>query len=314
MDIRNRINDITALSCHVCQAFLKMVLVPNWKEELYIATKDAVENNSYRDKYIEAYNKMRDIGLDAYDVDCMDISFISVTILYRSKIAPTQKITKDALKRITQVRNISGHFDNNESTEELYLYAQLALTDIISFIKTVDLSEVTIEDKDRHQFRSKWLKEAENLQRLIDDERIESVQVQKEISLDIKAIKESQNQLSAWIDVNKKYSNYRLDTGIPYRFWVAASDEGIVYAHILAASYFALKRNFDELFKRLTLLCSPNVPLEKSDVSGILGELNNYLALGNKETPQFKFILEYLSHNGFVIIQEKNGFYSLQKR
>ena len=111
MDIRNRMNDIVALRCHVCQAFLKMVLVPDWKEKLYRETQNAVERNSYKDNYIEAYNKMRDLGLEKYDVDCMDVSFISVIVFYCRGIAPAEKRTKDALKKLTEDRNTAGRAD-----------------------------------------------------------------------------------------------------------------------------------------------------------------------------------------------------------
>ena len=312
MDIRNRMNDIVALRCHVCQAFLKMVLVPDWKEKLYREAQNAVEHNSYKDNYIEAYNKMRDLGLEKYDVDYMDVSFISVIVFYCRGIAPAEKRTKDALKKLTEDRNTAGHSSENEPTEELYLRALLAVSDIISFIKAVDLSESKISDSDRLQFRVKWMKESESLKNLLYDELIEFVQVSKEIAQDIKKIKESENALATWCNIYEKYSKHYTERY--NRFVVTASDEGIIFAHTYAAAYFNFKKDFDELFRRLNLLCSSNIHLTKGDVSGILNELNYYLQLGNIETAQVKSIIEYLSKIGFNIFKNECGYYNLRKR
>ena len=311
MDIRNRMNDIVALRCHVCQAFLKMVLVPDWKEKLYREAQNAVERNSYKDNYIEAYNKMRDLGLGKYDVDCMDVSFISVIVFYCRGIAPAEKRTKDALKKLTEDRNTAGHSSENESAEELYLRALLAVSDIISFIKAVDLSESKISDSDRLQFRVKWMKESESLKNLLYDELIEYVQVSKEIAQDIKNIKESEDALATWCNIYEKYSKHYFNTERYNRFVVTASDEGIAFAHLYAANYFNFKKDFDELFRRLSLLCFSNIHLTKGDVSGILSELNNYLQLGNSETAQVKSIIEYLSKIGFNIFKNECGYYNL---
>lgn len=313
MDIRNRMNDITTLRCHVCQDFLRLVLLPGWKDKLYKKAQKAVENNFYRDNYIESYNKMRSMGLEAYNVDCMDVSFISVIVLFCSDIAPVQKSVRDAIKKLSGDRNAAGHSSENESTEELYRRAILAVSDIISFIQTVDLSESTIPDIDRLSFRNKWMKEAESLQNLLDCERIEYVQIQKEVVQDIKVIKSSENALATWCNVYAKYIKYYFNTKRYIQFVVAASDAGIAFAHAYAASYFAYERNFDEFFRRINLLCSPTIHLTKGEVSGILNELNHYLWLGNKETSQFKSIIDYLSKSGFDIHQNEDGYYNLRK-
>lgn len=313
MNIRNRMNDVTALRCHVCQDFLRLVLLPGWKEKLYKKAKNAVENNSHRDNYIEPYNKMRNIGLEAYNVDCMDVSFISVIVLFCSDIAPVEKSVRDALKKLSGDRNATGHSSENESTEELYRRAHLAVSDIISFIQTVDLSQSTIPDTNRLGFRNKWMKEAEKLQDLLDCERIECVQIQKEIVRDIRAIKASEDALATWCNVYEKYNKHYFNTERYNQFIVSASDEGITFAHIYAASYFAHERNFDEFFRRINLLCSPAIHLTRGEVSGILNELNHYLWLGNKETASFKGAIDYLSQNGFDIYQNQGGYYSLCK-
>ena len=155
------------------------------------------------------------------------------------------------------------------------------------------------------------MKESESLKNLLYDELIEYVQVSKEIAQDIKKIKESEDALATWCNIYEKYSKHYFNTERYNRFVVTASDEGIAFAHLYAANYFNFKKDFDELFRRLSLLCFSNIHLTKGDVSGILSELNNYLQLGNSETAQVKSIIEYLSKIGFNIFKNECGYYNL---
>lgn len=312
MDIRNRTNDVVALRCHVCQDFLKLVLVPDWKSKLYQKAKYAVENNSHRDNYIEAYNKMRDMSLDAYSVDCMDVSFISVIVQFCGNIAPTQKSTREALRKLAEDRNTTNHANENEPTEELYLRGLLSVVDIISFIRTVDLSESTIPDNDRLAFRTKWMSKAEELKTLLDEERIELVQIQKEIDRDIKVVKDAKDSLRAWCDVHEKYIKHYRNTDRYNKFMIAASDEGITFAHSGAALSFLQKRNYDEFFSRLQRFYTSNTPLSKGDVFSVLEDLNLYLDLGNEENEQFKSIIDHLKDIGFDIYQNQGGYYKIR--
>ncbi len=76
MEIRNRTADVVKLRSNVCQDFLRMILKDNWQEPLWNIVQREVETGNYRDKYIKAYNRMLDKGIDAYSVDDMDVSFI----------------------------------------------------------------------------------------------------------------------------------------------------------------------------------------------------------------------------------------------
>jgi len=313
MDIRNRTNDIVALRCHVCQDFLKLVLVPDWKNKLYQKAKNAVDTNCHKENYIEAYNKMRDIGRDSYSVDCMDVSLISVIVNYSRDIAPTQKSTRDALRKLAEDRNTTNHASENEPTEELYLRGLLSVVDIISFIRTVDLFESTIPDNVRWAFRTKWMGEAEILKSQLDEDRIELVQIQKEIDRDIATIKESADSLKVWCRVYEKYMKYYFNTDRYDRFVIYASDEGVCFAHLSAASSFLQKHNYDEFFRRIGLYCSANESLSKEVVFSVLQELNYYLALGNEETMQFKSVIDRLKNSGIGIYQNAGGFYKINK-
>lgn len=313
MDIRNRTNDVVALRCHVCQDFLRLVLVPDWKDKLYQKAKYAVDNNSHRDNYIEAYNKMRDMGLDAYGVECMDVSFIAVILQFCGNIAPTQTKTREAFKRLATDRNTTNHASENEPTEELYLRGLLSVVDIISFIRTVDLTESTIPDTDRLAFRRKWMHKAEELKSLLDEERIVLVQVQKEIDCDVSAIKDAENPLSTWCSIYEKYMKHYWKTDRYNKFVVTASDEGITFAHSCAAMCFLQEHNYDEFFRRMTMICSAEKPISKGDAFTVLEDLNLYLDLGNKENAQFKSIIDYLKRSGIDIYQNQRGYYKIRK-
>lgn len=312
MDIRNRTNDVIALRCHVCQDFLKLVLVPDWKSKLYQKAKYAVENNSHRDNYIEAYNKMRDMSLNVYSVDYMDVSFISVIVRFCGNIAPTQKSTQEALRKLAEDRNTTNHASENEPTEELYLRGLLSVVDIISFIKTVDLSESTIPNDDRLAFRAKWMSKAEELKIQLDEERIELVQIQKEIDRDIRVVKDAKDVQRAWCDDHEKYIKYYRNTDRYNKFMVAASNERIAFAHSDAALIFLQKHDYDEFFRRLQMLYASNSSLCKGDVFSVLEDLNFYLSLGNEENEQFKSVIEHLKNFGFDIYQNQGGYYKIR--
>ena len=78
MEVRNRMADVVKLRCNACQDFLKMVIQPNWQAELYAIAKNAIDSNKFADNYIAAYEKMRDVGIENYSVDDMDVSILSL--------------------------------------------------------------------------------------------------------------------------------------------------------------------------------------------------------------------------------------------
>lgn len=314
MDIRYRTRDVNDLRSLVCQDFLKLVLAPDWKQKLYEKAKNAVDTNSHREKYIEAYNKMRDMGLEAYSVDCMDVSFISAIVLFgKDIIASIQKVTREAFKKVTDDRNTTFHENSHEMTEELYLRALISVVDIISFIKTVDSYEKDISEDDRSVFRNKWISKAESLKSLLDEERIELVQIQKEIDSDVAAIKASEDSFRIWYNVREKYQKHYPNTDRHSRFVISASDAGICFAHCDAAEAFLQKQNYDEFFRRIDLYCSANEPLSKTVAQCVLGRLYIYLVMGNEENMQFKSIIDRMRNSGIDICQNTKGFYIIRK-
>lgn len=136
MHIRNRISDIKKIRCNACQDYLKMVAVEDWKNQLYEKTQIAVKYSPA--KYKPAYKIMRTRGIENYEIDDMDVTFISEVIHKCSYIFPSKVETRKAIEQLTEDRNVNGHSDENEECEELYRYAFLSLTNLQRFIDTVD--------------------------------------------------------------------------------------------------------------------------------------------------------------------------------
>lgn len=74
MHIRNRINDIKKLRCNACQDYLKLVAIEGWKKPLYEKTQMSVKY--WPGKYEHAYKNMRRNGIDNYEIDDMDVTFM----------------------------------------------------------------------------------------------------------------------------------------------------------------------------------------------------------------------------------------------
>ncbi len=94
MHIRNRISDIKKIRCNACQDYLKMVAVEDWKNQLYEKTQIAVKYSPA--KYKPAYKIMRTRGIENYEIDDMDVTFISEVIHKCSYIFPSKVETRKA--------------------------------------------------------------------------------------------------------------------------------------------------------------------------------------------------------------------------
>lgn len=46
MDVRNRMANVVKLRCNACQDFLKLVIQPNWQQNLYNKAEREVMNNT----------------------------------------------------------------------------------------------------------------------------------------------------------------------------------------------------------------------------------------------------------------------------
>ncbi len=318
MDVRNRMADVEKLRCNVCQDFLKLIIQPGWQQILYDKAKKEVETNSkFKDKYIAAYEKMRDIGIDHYSIDDMDVTFISEILSWGCKsVACVQGQTKRAMEQLREDRNLNGHSSENEEPEELYLRALLALYNLKNFVRKVDRYETTIDDVKRLDFRKKYIKEIEELKNVLDDERISLIQKSKDIQKGIQKALNSKDSLRAWVDLEKLYMDRFLilerDYDHYWEFFVKSSDAGIPLAHIRAAEYFFSVNDPNEGERRLFMAFeSYDVP---HVMESIIDMINRYLRKGNVITGGMKRLVEGIKAKGFLVELTADGFYRWDDR
>lgn len=316
MDIRNRMADVVALRTHALQDFLRMVLKDNWKECVYSKIK-AELNGPYHANYIAAYEKIRDIGIDNYSVDDMDVSFIMVVIKYCGATEPIKTKINHALLKLNDDRKEISHSNENEDAEELYLMALLDLINLRSFVNAVDMDETNIDDAARLSYRQKYVREIEDLKCLIDEERIELVQKRKSIDRDIERILASKNRIAEWERIHelylhratleKKWDDYT-------HFMLAASDAGISEAHLNAADCLIIRGEHQEAEKRITVLSNRFIDIPKDIAKQIVMRINNILQEAGCISDDLKLLIQRLQNQGYPIIENEKGFYIWQKR
>ena len=322
MEIRNRMSDVVKLRCNACQDFLKMAIKPGWQKEIYDIAKDAIEHNKYADNYRPAYEKMRDIGIDNYSVDNMDVTFITQVVCFCPSVVTVHKQTREALTKLRDDRNLTNHSNENEDAEELYLRGLLSLCNLKNFVKAVDKNEVRIDDEERLAYRSKYIPKIEELTDILDEERIELIQRAKDIRKDINklfACKDEKTRLCLWCDISKLYIDreWKLEKN-PERyneFMVKASDAGISQAHSYAATYFQhMKKDYVEMERRLRMLYDAYEKISAGDAKNIIDSINWYLAEGNMITPGMLKMVEGIIDLGFLVMRAEDGIFVWKRR
>ncbi len=321
MEVRNRISDVDKLRCNACQDFLKMTIKPGWQKEIYDIAKDAIEHNRYANNYRPTYEKMRDIGIDNYSVDNMDVTFITQVVCFCPSVVTVHKNTKEALKKLRDDRNLNNHLNENEDAEELYLRELLSLCNLKNFINNVDKNEVQIDDEKRLLYRSKYILKIEELTDILDKERIELIQRAKDIRKDINkllACKDEKTRLRLWCDISKLYMDRegKLEKTPEsyYEFMVKASEAGITQAHIYAATYFQLKKDYVEMERRLRMLYGDYEKISAIDAKNIIDSINWYLSEGNRITPGMLKMAEGIIDLGFPVMKSEDGIFLWKRR
>lgn len=315
-------SDVVKLRCNACQDFLKMTIKPGWQKEIYDIAKDAIEHNRYADNYRPAYEKMRDIGIDNYSVDNMDVTFITQVVCFCPSVVTVHKQTREALTKLRDDRNLTNHSDENEDAEELYLRGLLSLCNLKNFIKAVDKNEIRIDDEKRLAYRSKYIPKIEELTDILDEERIELIQRAKGIRKDINKIlacKDEKTRLCLWCDISKLYMDreWKLEKN-PERyneFMVKASDAGIPEAHSYAATYFQhVKKDYVEMERRLRMLYDAYDKISAGDAKNIIDSINWYLTEGNAITSGMLKMAEGIIALGFSVMKSEDGTFLWKRK
>lgn len=322
MEIRNRMSDVVKLRCNACQEFLKMIIQPGWQQKIYDIAKNAIEYNRYADNYRSAYEKMRDIGIENYSVDDMDVTFITQVVCFCHSVVTVHKQTKDALTKLRDDRNLTNHSSENEDAEELYLRGLLSLCNLKNFIKAVDKNEIRIDDEKRLVYRNKYIPKIEELTDILDEERIVLIQRTKDIQKNIERLllcKDDKTRLSLWCDISKLYMDreWKLE-GKPddyHEFMIKASDAGIAEAHGNAADYyFIVKKDFIEGEKRLFMLVDSFDKLPVGEAKHIIDTINCFLMQGKALTEGMIRLVDIITAQGYSIVKRNDGLYFLEKK
>lgn len=265
---------------------------------------------------------MREIGVENYSVDDMDVTFISEIVHGCRSIAPTNEKTRKGIEQLTEDRNLTNHLNENEEGEELYLRGLLALCNLKSFIRTVDKFETTIDDEKRIKYRSNYSKKIDELKDILDEERICLIQKRKEIDRDIQRIlncNSEKQRLNVWCELSKLYMDryWKLEKDYDRynEFMVKASDAGIREAHNDAANYFFLKKkDYVEGEKRLFMLFDSFEKLPASVAKSIMDTLNDYLLQGNVLTEGMAKLIDGIVEQGYPISRRDDEVYLWERK
>ncbi|WP_178667901.1 hypothetical protein [uncultured Eubacterium sp.] len=322
MDVRYRMKDVVDLSRNACQDFLKMIIFDGWQQVVYNKAQYEINNNGRcKDKYISAYEKMREIGVENYSVDDMDITFISEIVHGCRDIVPTNEKTRKCIEQLTEDRNLTNHSNGNEENEELYLRGLLALCNLKKFITTVDRFEKTIDDEKRIEYRRSYSKKIEDLKGILDEERICLIQKHKNIKEDIQKIlncEDEKQRTKVWLDLlnvySEKYIKLGNDHDTYYEFMVEASNVGIKEAHSQAAYYFLFMiKDYAEGERRLYLLYNSFDVLPPYESKHIIDTLNQYIFQGNELTKGMEELITLIIKQGNPVRENENGFFVWSK-
>lgn len=330
MDARNRMHDVIKLRCNILQDFLSLIIKPDWKEPLYQIARESVMSGKNRNSYLEAYEIMRDKGIENYSILDMDVSFIATIILYNKNLlnVALNKSVEEGIKEIRKDRNLTNHSNENEDDNELYLRQLISLCDLKDLIRNIDNS-FDMKGKDlTAEFRKNSLKKIDDLMELIDDERISLIQKYKLIKKDCDMIlneKDQAKRLKIKLDVEEKYRkmldiNPKENREDWYDFYVFASDYGIHDFDEFAASiYFhrgEIKKATDKYIYIIENYSKWNEERTKYFANDFLYTVNAHHFNEPKIeiNDDIKKVFELIESKGFKIKTDDDGRYCLETK
>lgn len=236
MNIENRMNDVIKLRANACQDLATFILPTDWSDRLYNVMVDAL-NGPYRDKYIEAYKKIKAIGIDKYNIGDMDVTLIN-TIFNEKRICTTTNKIRNLMNEVSRDRNLTNHSSSNEEERELYIRAIVSLNDVKDLVinaydENID-KNLNIDSDKYDNYRKLYYKKIVDMQNLLIEESAASIGKDKIISdkiewcLERPEVKNGRFE-SVCEDFQRLYSI--TDKEFLLRFLKKASDSGIEIAH-----------------------------------------------------------------------------------
>ncbi len=313
MRVRNRMADVVKLRCNIFQNYMKMVLPEDWRQKLYRKAETHVENKTkYRIAYLAIYSKMREIGIERYRVEDMDVSAMSMISIYCPEIVKVELPVQDAIRRLTDERNDKDHSGENEDEEELYLLGLMWLYDLRFFVRTVNKYDMSISKTGGPEFVHKSLEKIDGLMEIMDDERIELVHKNKKMDKDIESILNSENRTQKWIQVQQYYHDQARvynDSNIDKEFIIKASDAGVKEAHLNAA-ILLYNSDISEFEHRLYLAYCALEGEKDGDIFGLVSNINHYLSERYEHilTERMKEIVDGMIEKGYPVSISDDGY------
>ncbi len=304
MKIRNRTADVVELRCHICQDFMKMIVVDNWRTMLYPFVQREITGRN-KNNYIEQYKVIRQKGIDNYSFDDMDVPFIVNVLRYGPKIATVTKNTSIALNHITVDRHATSHSSENETEEELYLRALVSLRDLQIFLHTVDLNETTIPDEKRAHFVQKYSKSIGDLKLEIYNDCIEMFQIKKDIQLIISSDDQGDAFFRMYQSYNEKARLSDENRTHLWRFVIEASNAGIKSAHGYAATYY--QNDLEEATRRYEMMIDGADKLSAHEAHQLIDFVNLAYMTGKKPIERMERFVKMVKDQGFCIEVTPDG-------
>ena len=325
MELHYRQKDVDKLVCNAAQDFLKMLLKQGWQNKLYTIAKEAKENNrKYKDKYIHAYETMRDYGIENYTVEKMDFTLISSIINYGHKFLPEiAMVSNESKKAINMLRedknSFASHSNQNESLAEKYLQCIFTLYHLKQFIRAVGDKEEFIPEKKRASYRQNYISRADELISQLDQDRYELIYEQKSIEDNLQKILRCNDRRRAWWEMTDVYdqqivfakainnTEFERSKRLLDKFYIASSYAGISEAHTGAMLRLIGNYPADKVVQHIKHI-NP-FPLNLAMV--ILGQIHDILFFYPERYDEFLPIIQAIREKGYEVEEHAKFSFSV---
>lgn len=248
MNIRNRLPDIEMLLTRILQGYFrleigKLGIADSWKTSFDAEILRGLSSNA-ASSFKGAYDVIQIKGLEAYDIEDMDITILCAILGNGNSFTgfqPPQIFQWIHILRAN--RNLKDHSSGNEPEHSLLELAYAALHDARRFIMAI-CKYSSLPTSNTQNFAAMFLPQLDEMSRIISEDLLQSqfdnsrwVQFHNDIQL----VKQSKSPVDFWhqLMLNKYRSETYYADGTYREFLIMAARAGIVLArHELASAYF----------------------------------------------------------------------------
>jgi hypothetical protein len=251
MDINNRMQDVVKLRANACQDLLKMLLPPDWKTKFYDMIVKEI-SGSFGNAYKEAYKKIKNVGLDNYEINDMDVTLIFNIMKSKTIFYTTGNMIK-LMESVKNDRNVTNHSSSNETDVELYIRALISLNNVKELVSNAydenfEKDQKIIIDKSKYEeYRISYFKRITELQEVIIEECAASIGRDKEIKENIQKYLESSNKNSYFCNEYDNYYRQFYFSDFPFylKFLKMSAEAGIEEAYLYYSDNILLNMSYD---------------------------------------------------------------------